>query len=235
MSRRRFFADEVAGDQAAVLGEHAWHLSRVLRARVGQEFDIAAGSTVRRGRVTSVKDARVEFALGEPVQSPVLPAVTLLMAIFKFDRMEWAIEKCVELGAARIVPVSAERSEPHLVSAAARRVERWRRLALQASEQSRRSEPPVIDDPLPLPDAVPMPAAARVVLSEAGGPSPLKEVLASSQPPLCLAVGPEGGWTDEETRMFAASGWVPGSLGANILRAETAAIVGLALAISAFE
>jgi 16S rRNA (uracil1498-N3)-methyltransferase len=235
MSRRRFFADEVAGDQAAVLGEHAWHLSRVLRAHVGQEFDIAAGSSVRRGRVTSVKDARVEFALGEPVQSPALPVITLLMAIFKFDRMEWAIEKCVELGAARIVPVSAERSEAHLVSAAARRVERWRRLALQASEQSRRSEPPVIDDPLPLPDAVEVPAGARVVLSEAGAPPPLKEVLTSLRPPLCLAVGPEGGWTDEETRMFAASGWVPASLGPNILRAETAAIVGLALAFSAFE
>ena len=67
MTRRRFIADEVSGDRAALVGEHADHLSRVLRARVGQDFDIATGKTVRRGRITSVTDDRVEFELGEEV------------------------------------------------------------------------------------------------------------------------------------------------------------------------
>jgi 16S rRNA (uracil1498-N3)-methyltransferase len=235
MSRRRFFADEVAGDHAAVLGQHAWHLARVLRARVGQEFDVALGSDVRRGRVTSVSDARVEFALGLPVDSSALPAVTLFLAIFKFDRMEWAIEKCVELGVARIVPVSAQRSEPRLAAAAAKRVERWRCIALQAAEQSRRSDPPAVDNPVRLPEVMSLAAGARILLAESGDRLPLKDVLPGCEPPLCLAVGPEGGWAESEVTAFTASGWVPASLGRSILRAETAAITAVALAMSALE
>ena len=68
----------------------------------------------------------------------------MALSIFKFDRMEWAIEKCTELGATRIVPVIARRTETHLAAAAAKRVDRWRRIVLQAAEQSRRVSPPEI-------------------------------------------------------------------------------------------
>src|ERR1039457_3237617 len=118
MTRRRFIADEVSADHAALVGEHADHLSRVLRARVGQEFDIATGEMVRRGRITSVTSARVEFDLGEEVSAATLSEITLVLAIFKFDRMEWAIEKCTEMGGSRIVPVIAGRTDSHLASAA---------------------------------------------------------------------------------------------------------------------
>src|SRR5438105_13886836 len=110
MTRRRWLADEVSGDHAALTGAHAAHLVRVLRAQVGQEFDIATGSQVRSGRITSIAEGRVEFVLGEVVPASALREVTLLLAIFKFDRMEWAIEKCTELGVARILPVTAQRT-----------------------------------------------------------------------------------------------------------------------------
>src|ERR1700752_2423080 len=112
MTVRRWIADEVSGSRAALTGEHANHLVRVLRARIGQVFDIGTANTVRRGRVTSVSEGRVEFELGEDVGSAQAAPMTLLLAIFKFDRMEWAIEKCTELGAWRIVPVIAQRSDP---------------------------------------------------------------------------------------------------------------------------
>src|ERR1039458_8580128 len=96
MTRRRFIADEVSGDCAALVGEHADHLVRVLRARVGQDFDIATGEAVRRGRITSVRDDRVEFELGDEVSSAGLAEITLVLAVFKFDRMEWAIERSEE-------------------------------------------------------------------------------------------------------------------------------------------
>ncbi|HEX4425078.1 MAG TPA: RsmE family RNA methyltransferase, partial [Terriglobales bacterium] len=136
MTRRRWIADEFSGNLAALTGAHAEHLVRVLRVRVGQEFDINVGTDVRLGRVTSVGENRVEFELGKQVPSVTIPNVTLALSIFKFDRMEWAIEKCTELGVARIVPVIARRTEPHLAAAAERRVERWMRIARQASEQS---------------------------------------------------------------------------------------------------
>src|SRR5579872_4646326 len=118
MTRRRWIADEVSDNQAALTGSHADHLVRVLRARVGQEFDIAGDGTVRRGRIITIREGRVEFELGEKVTSSPTLELTLLLAIFKFDRMEWAIEKCTELGVSRIVPVIARRTDAHLASAA---------------------------------------------------------------------------------------------------------------------
>src|SRR3954452_11114925 len=120
MTRRRFIADEIEGDRAALLGDHAAHLSKVLRAQIGQQFDIAANGSVRRGEISRVSDGRVDFLLREAIEpfGSDLAEVTLLLSIFKYDRMEWAIEKAVELGVAKIIPVIARRTESHLAKSA---------------------------------------------------------------------------------------------------------------------
>jgi 16S rRNA (uracil1498-N3)-methyltransferase len=237
MTRRRWIADEVSGTRAVLLGAHADHLSRVLRVRVGQEFDITAGNEVRRGRVTAIAQHRVEFELGDAVSAPVAVQVTVALSVFKFDRMEWAIEKCTELGATRIVPVVARRTETHLASAAAKRVDRWRRIVLQAAEQSRRVSPPEISDPLKLKDAVALPGSLRIVLSESETKMTLKDVLQShaDRSDVVLALGPEGGWADDELEMFQEAGWISASLGNTILRAETAAIASLAVVLAELQ
>jgi 16S rRNA (uracil1498-N3)-methyltransferase len=233
MSRRRWIADEVSGNRAALTGEHAEHLSRVLRARVGQEFEIATGENVRRGRVTRIDPDRVEFELGDEIIATATPNVTLALSIFKFDRMEWAIEKCTELGATRIVPVIASRTETHLAAAASKRVERWQRIALQASEQSRRYSPPQIDQPMKLTAAVALPGAIRIALAESEQQVMLREVLHHhSARDLVLAFGPEGGWIQSELELFRNAGWISASLGNTILRVETAAIAALAVTLS---
>lgn len=234
MTRRRWIADEVSGNRAALVGAHAQHLARVLRAEVGQSFDLIAGDTVRHGRIIAVRDDRVDFELAEEVTSPPLPDVSLLLAIFKFDRMEWAIEKCTELGVQRILPVIARRTEAHLGAAAVKRAERWRRIVQQASEQSRRASVTQISEPLHLRNALRERAVHRIVLSEAERGISLRDALQSYQgnESVLLAVGPEGGWTEEELTLFAENGWIPASLGETILRAETAAIAATALAIS---
>jgi 16S rRNA (uracil1498-N3)-methyltransferase len=237
MTRRRWIADEVSGSHAALVGTHAEHLSRVLRARVGQEFDITAGNEVRRGRIVAIAPGRVEFELGDqvPIVAPIL--VTLALAIFKFDRMEWAIEKCTELGAARIIPVIASRTEAHLAAAAAKRVERWRRIALQAAEQSRRISAPEISLPLKLKESIALPGSLRILLSETETKALLKDVLqsSSSDGDVILALGPEGGWTDEELKLFREANWISASLGSTILRAETAAIASLAVVLAELQ
>jgi 16S rRNA (uracil1498-N3)-methyltransferase len=234
MTRRRWIADEVSGNRAALTGDHADHLVRVLRARVGQEFDIAAGVTLRRGRIVSVAAGRVEFELGEEVSAVSVANVTLLLSVFKFDRMEWAIEKCTELGVTRIVPVIARRTDAHLAAASDKRTERWRRIALQAAEQSRRTTPPEVAVPLKLKDAVDLPGAARILLAEAEQQVLLRDVLDShlDQGEILLAIGPEGGWADDEVQLFKNAGWISASLGSTILRAETAAIAATAIVIS---
>jgi len=235
MTRRRWIADEVSGNIAALIGPHAEHLSRVLRARLGQEFDIATGDQVRRGRVTRVEPQRVELELGDLVQTATPALITLLLSIFKFDRMEWAIEKCTELGVALIVPVIAQRTEAHLPVAASKRVERWGRIARQAAEQSRRSSPPEISQPLKLKDAVSLAAEIRILLSESEQETTLKNVIASPPGSIALAVGPEGGWTESELELFQRTGWISASLGSTILRAETAAIAATAIVVSELQ
>jgi len=166
MTRRRWIADEVSGNRAALVGEHAEHLSRVLRVRLGQEFDISTGEVVRLGKVCSVDDDRVEFELGQQVYADSVAKITLLLAVFKFDRMEWAMEKCTELGVSSIVPVIATRTEVHLAKSAEKRAERWRRIALSASEQSRRVSPPEIPEPAKLKDVLSHHAGLKIVLAE---------------------------------------------------------------------
>jgi len=229
MTRRRWIADEIIGNRAALVGADAEHLARVLRVRVGEEFDIAADGRVRRGCVVSITPERVEFELGEDLPAVLLPYITLLLAIFKFDRMEWAIEKATELGVARMVPLIVKRTDSHLASAAAKRVERWRRIAREAAQQSRRVAPPEIAVLARLQDVLDVAAERRIVLSEAEEQVSLKKAVAGSKGPLALAIGPEGGWTGEEERQFREHGWTAASLGPTILRAETAAIAAVSI------
>jgi len=237
MTRRRWIADEISGDRAALVGAHADHLVRVLRARVGEDFDIATGQSVRRGRITSVKPDKVEFDLGEVIPAASLAEITLLLAVYKFDRMEWAIEKCTELGVSRIVPVISRRTDSHLATASTKRIERWRRIARQAAEQSRRAAPPEITAPIWLSETLNLSQALRVVLAESEEQTLLRNVLnpQAASNGIALAVGPEGGWIDDELQAFQQAGWISASLGNTILRAETAAIAAVAVVVSAMS
>lgn len=235
MTRRRWIADEVSRNNAALTGAHADHLVRVLRARVGQEFDVATGAVVRHGRIVTIQEGRVEFELGEEIPAATVPNITLLLSIFKFDRMEWAIEKCTELNVTTIVPVIARRTEKHLAQAAEKRVDRWRRIAREAAQQSRRTAAPEVAGPMKLGEALELAADLRIVLAETEKEVQLSDVLRAGEvASVALAVGPEGGWTAEELQKFGKSGWVSASLGTTILRAETAAIAALAIVRAEF-
>ncbi len=235
MTRRRWIADEVSDNHAALTGDHARHLAQVLRAQVGQEFDISTGTEVRRGRVSGIHPGRVEFELGEPVAQAAGAAITVAISIFKFDRMEWAIEKCTELGVARIAPVIAARTESHLAVAADKRVERWRRIARQAAEQSRRLSPPEILEPMRFDRLAEMTADARIVLAESEEELFLRNAVREAAGTVLLAVGPEGGWKPQELAAFKDAGWTAASLGSTILRAETAAIAAVAIVASVLQ
>lgn len=234
MTRRRWIADEVTGDRAILRGQNAYHLARVLRAKVGQQFDLLAGGRVRQARISKLSDDRVEFELGGELPASDLPIeITLLLSIFKFDRMEWALEKATELGVAGIIPVIARRTETHLAAAAAKRVDRWQRIAHQAAQQARRASIPEVSPPAKL-RAILAQGIPGIVLAECEQEASLKNALAGmkSGKAIRLAVGPEGGWTTEELESFGKAQWRAASLGTNILRAETAAIAALAVAIS---
>ncbi|HWY67161.1 MAG TPA: RsmE family RNA methyltransferase [Terriglobales bacterium] len=234
MTRRRWIADEVSGDRAFLLGKNAEHLSRVLRARIGQQFEIATPSGVLLGEIVEIESERVVFSTRDLPQGdprPQTAPIHLYLAVFKFDRFEWAIEKSTELGVSSIVPVIARRTDSHLVSAARKRVERWRRIAHEAAQQSRRDVVPEIPDPGKIEDVISRAPGKRIVLAETEREHRLAETIESASE-LSLAIGPEGGWTESDLSLFDKSEWLRASLGPTILRAETAAIAALVIAQS---
>ena len=230
--RRRFFVPKFDGQHAVMEGEAAHHLGRVLRAQPGQLYELSDGQTVWLGCVENVTRDQVQFRLAEqlPGYIPQLET-TLLLSIMKFDAFEWALEKATELGVTRIVPLAAARSEKALLAAAPKRAERWRKILLESSQQSRRVQLPVLD-------ALARTEAAfsvfhnglRMLLSESPEAKPLRDCLASVPVNAAvLAVGPEGGWTDDEFAAARRCGFREASLGRHILRTETAVIASLAV------
>jgi len=232
MTRRRWIADKVDGDRAYLLGQNAAHLFRVLRVKPGQQFEVVAGGELRLGTVAFASEHKVEFHLGEAIESAALPEVNVYLSLFKFDRLEWALEKLTELGVARVIPIIAQRSGHHLVKAAGTRLARWRKIVHESAQQSRRIAPPEIEAPTTLKEVIGGVPGGRIVLSENEEGISLKKALSACQPPLSLAFGPEGGWTLGETQLFEQAGWKPASLGNTILRAETAAVAAVAVAFA---
>jgi 16S rRNA (uracil1498-N3)-methyltransferase len=222
----------------------------VLRVEVGQKFEITDNQRVWLASVEMARKDLVRFSVIEELSpGPELPPVTLYLSLIKFDRFEWAVEKATELNATKIVPVDADRSERGLAEGAQKRVERWRRIAREASEQARRLRAPEIADPIRLREALTETAKHRIWFDERPGADPLLRALRRGQPDLppshaeqrgqirlspseedtALLIGPEGGWTDPERESFTAAGWTAASLGPSVLRAETAVCAALAI------
>lgn len=240
--RRRFFVDRFDGNSACLRDEAAEHLGRVLRAEAGQLYELSDGERVWLARVERVAVSKrgsnsIDFALVEPIEA-VEPRVriSLLVAIVKFDRFEWALEKATELGVDEIVPLSAARTDKTLLAAAGKRHERWTRIVLESAQQSRRLRAPVLHPASTPEQAFAKPAdPLKIFFSERRDASPLHDVLRtdslakSALLSATLSIGPEGGWTDEEIAAARASHFIEASLGENILRTETAVAASLAI------
>jgi len=231
MARRRFFVDRVRNGQAEITGDNAHHLTRVLRVEVGQKFEITDNHRAWLASVEMARKDLVRFHVIEQLAAaPELPPLTLYLALIKFERFEWAVEKATELGVTRIVPVEANRSEHGLFAGAHKRLDRWKRIARESSEQSRRLQVPEIGNPTHLPEALIDNSTHRCWLDEQPGAVPLLHAYAFHPgDAAAVLIGPEGGWIDAERRQFSDAGWTAASLGPSILRAETAVCAALAV------
>lgn len=247
-------------------GQAAHHLGCVLRAERGQVYELSDGNHVWLARVEEVNRDRIGFSLIEELQV-YRPAfrTTLLLSIVKFDAFEFALEKATELGVSTIVPLAAARSEKALLTASPKRAERWKKILLEASQQSRRLRIPELGA-LTKPEAAFSGCSERqkILLSERPEAPPLRSILespspaggntaataeeanraiggpekrhpAGGSPSATLAIGPEGGWTDAEFECARRHGFCEASLGRLILRTETAVIAALASLNYAFS
>lgn len=238
MARRRFFVPQVRRGTAELTGEDAEHLVRVLRAEVGQVYEISDNQRLYLAEITAARKSLVEFTVREELPVPHSPVeVLLLPALIKFDRFEWLLEKATELGVSEVKPVIATRSEHGLEKAAAKRSARWERIGVEASQQSRRSRLPIISEAVKFSSALSVQADVRLFLDEDPSASPLLDQLPSDRKQgmrVALLLGPEGGWTEEERAEAINAGWQACSLCGSVLRAETAAVAGLAITQAAW-
>ena len=229
MARRLFFVSAVDRGFAELQGEDARHLSRVLRAEAGQLYELSDNRQKYLGKVTDVGKDNVRFEIVESLPSErESPEIHLYAAIVKFENFEWGIEKATELGVDRIVPVQTARTEAGLDRAVAKRLERWRRIAVESSQQSRRVFLPELSECMRFRDVVSVADGRRMILDENRNGTALA-AQAKTGDPIRILIGPEGGWTEEERALALAAGWMPTSLGPRILRAETAWLAALAI------
>jgi 16S rRNA (uracil1498-N3)-methyltransferase len=218
------------------------HLAKVLRVRSGEEVVLFGGDGREfAGSIESVRGSRVRAAVGEcrevDRESPL--AITLVQCVPRGDRMDFIVQKATELGVHRIVPVLSQRSVVRLdATQAESKAAHWRAVAVNACEQCGRNRLPAVEPPRPLltylgssRDTQARAQVLRLLLdpdSSSSGPAPVVETAVQ------IAVGPEGGFADEEFEAFRLSGFGTVKLGPRILRTETAAIAAIAWLQSRF-
>jgi 16S rRNA (uracil1498-N3)-methyltransferase len=213
----------IEGERLRVTGDEHHHLA-VARVEEGEPVEVFDG----RGRVWSTEV--VESSKRETVLRIVElrhderrgPELLVGISLIKTTAFELALEKAVEVGVSRIIPILATRSN----ASPPKRLDRWQRIIVEAAKQSKRYWLPLIDEPTPFQDVLRFQASTKIVFAERNG-GPLKSALAAA--PALFLIGPEGGWTDEELEAATKSGFRLVSLGEGILRSETAAIIGAAL------
>lgn len=216
----------------------AHHLQGVLRVREGTEVELFDGcGNMVGGQVTRCgRGGLVIEHTGGPVAVPP-PRCRLILCpcVGKGKRMDWLLEKAVELGASRIIPIISEHAVVRLGDAvdAGDKRERWHRIIIEAGRQCGAAWLPAIDTPAPFAEALPRLAAIRPLLVAAlvPGALPLREVVTTQEPPAeaAFVTGPEGDFSGAELEALQGAGGLPVSLGRHVLRTETAAICGLAV------
>jgi 16S rRNA (uracil1498-N3)-methyltransferase len=222
-----FFVPEVRNGRAELRGEDAKHLSRVLRVEVGHQYEISDNSQKYLAQVSEAHKEAVRFEILERLPAePETPEIHLLVALIKFEHFEWGIEKATELGVTRITPIQTARTEQGIERAVDKRLERWRRIAQESSQQCRRAFLPEIEPYRRFRDVVK--DSAGVLLDESRDGTALRDIPVSDTP-IGVLIGPEGGWTEDERSLAISNQWTPVSLGPRILRAETAWIAALAI------
>ncbi|MFN2134932.1 MAG: 16S rRNA (uracil(1498)-N(3))-methyltransferase [Candidatus Promineifilaceae bacterium] len=245
MSHNRFFVqpEQISRGRVALEGDQARQIYNVLRLRQMERVTVFDGSgweyTVLMDKVTTDQVTGTIESRQRPQVEPRTELV-LYQSMLKKDNFEWILQKGTEIGVSRFVPFVSERSVVRQDALKPAKRKRWQRIIAEAAEQSGRSRLPELNTPLRFDEAVADANACQVALIPWVGEAklgivaalaPLREPERTLQ--VALFVGPEGGFTDGEIAGAREAGMRPVTLGPRVLRAETAAVVAAALALSA--
>lgn len=228
----RFFIDGTADGRAYIAGADALHIAKALRMRPGEALTLCDGKgTDFEGVLETVTDRQVtvRITVSRPSQAEPTLAVTLYQGLPKGDKMDWIVQKAVELGVTAVVPVATRRSVARLEGKADKKQERWQRIAAEAAGQCGRGILPAVERPLSWSQALSRLSGEPALVFYEGGGRPLRELVTPSTRRLSVFVGPEGGFDPEEIDAFRRQGGGVATLGPRILRCETAPLAALTL------
>lgn len=239
MALPRFFQSmdtpAAVGDRLTIVGQDAVHLTRSLRLTVGDAVLVCDGrSTEYDTVIDGCRQDAVELlvqAVRESRAEPTLQ-VTLYQGLPKSDKLEWIIQKCVELGVTEIVPLEMERSIVKLGDKADKKRARWQTIAHEAAGQSGRGILPTVAEPMPLSGALERMRGGLTIVCYEGGGEPFSALIDPSVQKLNLVIGPEGGIAPSEIERLVQNGAKLATLGPRILRCETAPVAALAVAMA---
>jgi 16S rRNA (uracil1498-N3)-methyltransferase len=226
--RHRIFVDSIE-PETVVTGDEFHHCARVVRVRVGEEVELfdRAGNAAR-GVVTSLERDRAVITAGEKLTSRESSlAIHLAMAVIQLEKFELVLQKATELGVRSIIPLVTDRVELRPERYANKR-ERWEKIIFEAVKQCGRSVVPRLEEPQDFADVLDR-VGAKVLFDADAEASSIEQL-----DELTVLIGPEGGWTDDELRSAGDAGCLFQRLGPRRLRAETAAIAGVAVLASRF-
>lgn len=238
-------ASQIQGTRIVITGEDVNHIKNVLRMKKGEEISVRAGGDKREYRcgieevLADEIVCRLRFVKEEGLELP--SRVYLFQGLPKADKMEFIIQKAVELGAHEIIPVSCRRAVVKLDERkAAGKIERWRRIAEAAAKQSRRGIIPQVKEVMTMAQAIEYSRACKVRLIPyelAEGMKRTRELIGNLKPgeDVAVFIGPEGGFEEDEVEAAAADGICPITLGKRILRTETAGMTVLSLLMYQLE
>lgn len=231
LQRITIHTHQIQATQLLLTSQQQHYLLRVLRLRDGDQFIAMDGMGEWLLAQLQGEQGKILGSLAVKMELPV--SITLMMALPKGNGFDEVVRCCTELGVTCIAPVLSDRS---LLNPSSQKLERWRRIASEAAEQSERTFVPTILEPVTFNTFVNKAVATHRYICEARGNYPhLKQVINNTTNDIIIAIGPEGGWTNQEIEMAVKLEFQPISLGRRILRAVTAPIVAISLIGANFE
>lgn len=233
---RRFFISSSLTDEMVITGDDVHHISKVLRMKTGDKcIVVAPDGTTGLAAISDIMSKQINLSLINIIDDNKEPAVRVILVqgLPKSDKMDYIVQKAVELGVHQIIPMIAERSVvQYNAQKKIARVERWQKIAAEASKQCRRSKIPEVTGIQTLRDILPQfdDKTELILLYEGKTSVRLHDVLiASRSDTIAIIVGPEGGFSEEEVALAAAHNAAIVTMGPRILRTETAAVASMAV------
>ena len=221
--------EDLNGDRAVIRGDDCHHLVNVRRVKTGDLLRLrSADGKGYTARISGIGAAEISLTLlAETVTNEEPVNISLYMALIKGGNFEFVLQKAVEIGVNRIIPVITSRTVPDPSKKIDDKLERWRKIISSAAKQCFRTNIPGIEYPLSFSETIKKDDSVIKLIAHPGSVTELRDFLSSSGKPgsVSLLVGPEGGFSDSEIISASGEGWIPVNFGATHLRAETAAVI----------